>query len=126
MLALLSGYVAAGHLVLAGILERQANRSRRLFPWLPLEVADTEDGWILISRRWLNLRERCSGGRGNSLYNPSLMSQITRCPSCATTLQGSGGGPVAHLEGMGALREMQGGIRCLCHCCRWRLESAVA
>ena len=48
---LLCGYVApGGHLVLAGILERQADELKEAYaPWLRLEVADTEDGWILMT-----------------------------------------------------------------------------
>jgi len=50
---LLCSYVAAGgHLVLAGILERQADELKEAYaPWLPLEVADAEDGWILMTAR---------------------------------------------------------------------------
>ena len=50
---LLCGHVAAGgHLVLAGILERQRDELREAYaPWLQLEVADTEDGWILMTAR---------------------------------------------------------------------------
>jgi ribosomal protein L11 methyltransferase len=48
---LLSGHVAAGgHLVLAGILERQAEELQAAYaPWLSLTVADSEDGWILMT-----------------------------------------------------------------------------
>ena len=48
---LLSGHVrAGGHLVLAGILERQAAELKEAYaPWLALEVSDTEDGWILMT-----------------------------------------------------------------------------
>lgn len=48
---LLCSYVAeGGHLVLAGILERQADELKQAYaPWLPLEVADSEDGWILMT-----------------------------------------------------------------------------
>ncbi len=48
---LLAGHVAAGgHLVLAGILERQADELKAAYaPWLALEVSDTEDGWILMT-----------------------------------------------------------------------------
>jgi ribosomal protein L11 methyltransferase len=48
---LLCGHVAAGgHLVLAGILERQADELRAAYaPWLALEVGDTQDGWILMT-----------------------------------------------------------------------------
>jgi ribosomal protein L11 methyltransferase len=48
---LLCGHVApGGHLVLAGILERQADELKAAYaPWLALEVADTEDGWILMT-----------------------------------------------------------------------------
>lgn len=47
---LLAGHVApGGHLVLAGILERQAAELAAAYaPWLALEVADREDGWILM------------------------------------------------------------------------------
>jgi len=50
---LLSGHVApGGHLVLAGILERQADELKAAYaPWLALEVADSEDGWILMTAR---------------------------------------------------------------------------
>ena len=38
-----------GHLVLAGILERQAEDLRLAYaPWLTLEVRDREDGWALM------------------------------------------------------------------------------
>lgn len=41
---------AGGHLVLAGILERQAAELQEAYaPWLPLEVSDAEDGWILMT-----------------------------------------------------------------------------
>jgi len=48
---LLCSYVAeGGHLVLAGILERQAGELKEAYaPWLALEVADSEDGWILMT-----------------------------------------------------------------------------
>jgi ribosomal protein L11 methyltransferase len=48
---LLAGHVAAGgHLVLAGILERQADELKAAYaPWLALEVSDQEDGWILMT-----------------------------------------------------------------------------
>lgn len=43
---------AGGHLVLAGILERQADELKKAYaPWLALEVADSEDGWILMTAR---------------------------------------------------------------------------
>ncbi|QAZ38960.1 50S ribosomal protein L11 methyltransferase [Methylibium sp. Pch-M] len=50
---LLSAHVAAGgHLVLAGILERQAAELQAAYaPWLALEVSDREDGWILMTAR---------------------------------------------------------------------------
>ena len=50
---LLCGYVASGgHLVLAGILERQAEELKEAYaPWLALDVADAEDGWILMTAR---------------------------------------------------------------------------
>ena len=41
-----------GHLVLAGILERQADELKQAYaPYLALEVADSEDGWILMTAR---------------------------------------------------------------------------
>ena len=48
---LLCAHVAqGGHLVLAGILDRQADELKDAYaPWLGLEVADTEDGWILMT-----------------------------------------------------------------------------
>jgi ribosomal protein L11 methyltransferase len=48
---LLSAHVAGGgHLVLAGILERQADElSEAYAPWLTLEVRDREEGWILMT-----------------------------------------------------------------------------
>jgi ribosomal protein L11 methyltransferase len=39
-----------GHLVLAGILDRQADELKAAYaPWCALEVADQEDGWILMT-----------------------------------------------------------------------------
>ena len=48
---LLCAHVAAdGDLVLAGILERQADALKLAYaPWLSLRVADAEDGWILMT-----------------------------------------------------------------------------
>ena len=48
---LLAGHVApAGHLVLAGILARQADELKAAYaPWLALQVSDSEDGWILMT-----------------------------------------------------------------------------
>jgi ribosomal protein L11 methyltransferase len=52
---LLAAHVApAGHLVLAGILERQADELRAAYGAttpLALSVADTEDGWVLMTAR---------------------------------------------------------------------------
>ena len=50
---LLCGHVApGGSLVLAGILERQADELKQAYaPWMALQVADTEDGWILMTAR---------------------------------------------------------------------------
>ena len=43
---------SGGHLVLAGILERQAEELQQAYaPWLALDVADAEDGWILMTAR---------------------------------------------------------------------------
>ncbi len=39
-----------GHLVLAGILERQADELARAYaPWLQLSIDDRDDGWILMT-----------------------------------------------------------------------------
>lgn len=50
---LLAGHVApGGWLVLAGMLERQADELRAAYaPQLAIEVLDTEDGWILMGGR---------------------------------------------------------------------------
>ena len=50
---LLCGHVeAGGDLVLAGILERQADELKEAYaPWCALTVSDTEDGWILMTAR---------------------------------------------------------------------------
>jgi len=50
---LLCAHVAGGGtLVLAGILERQADELQAAYaPWLALSVADAEDGWILMTAR---------------------------------------------------------------------------
>ncbi|MDZ4360981.1 MAG: 50S ribosomal protein L11 methyltransferase, partial [Variovorax sp.] len=50
---LLRSHVAAGgSLVLAGILERQADELKAAYaPYAALEVSDTEDGWILMTAR---------------------------------------------------------------------------
>jgi len=50
---LLSAHVApGGHLVLAGILERQADELTEAYrPWCALEISDAEDGWILMTAR---------------------------------------------------------------------------
>ncbi len=43
---------SGGHLVLAGILERQADELKQAYaPWLALDVTDAEDGWILMTAR---------------------------------------------------------------------------
>jgi ribosomal protein L11 methyltransferase len=48
---LLCGHLAPGaHLVMAGILSRQADELREAYaPWLQLAVSDEEDGWILMT-----------------------------------------------------------------------------
>ena len=48
---LLCGHVqAGGDLVLAGILDRQADQLVEAYaPWLTLQVSDAEDGWILMT-----------------------------------------------------------------------------
>jgi ribosomal protein L11 methyltransferase len=50
---LLCGHVAeGGDLVLAGILERQADELKEAYvPWVSLQVSDAEDGWILMTAR---------------------------------------------------------------------------
>ncbi|MGV1043740.1 50S ribosomal protein L11 methyltransferase [Limnohabitans sp.] len=50
---LLCAYVqSGGSLVLAGILERQADELKAAYaPWVQLEVADAEDGWILMTAK---------------------------------------------------------------------------
>jgi ribosomal protein L11 methyltransferase len=50
---LLSGHVApGGDLVLAGILDRQADELKAAYaPWLALQVIDQDDGWILMVGR---------------------------------------------------------------------------
>ncbi len=47
---LLCGHLAPGaHLVLAGILDRQAEELQTAYaPWVALEVLDQDDGWILM------------------------------------------------------------------------------
>jgi ribosomal protein L11 methyltransferase len=43
---------AGGSLVLAGILERQADELKAAYaPWVQLDVADAEDGWILMTAK---------------------------------------------------------------------------
>ena len=47
---LVSHVQAGGHLVLAGILERQADELKEAYaPYIQLDVADSEDGWILMT-----------------------------------------------------------------------------
>jgi ribosomal protein L11 methyltransferase len=42
----------AGDLVLAGILDRQADELKAAYaPWLELQVCDADDGWILMAAR---------------------------------------------------------------------------
>jgi ribosomal protein L11 methyltransferase len=50
---LLCSYVApGGHLVLAGILERQAEELKAAYaPWVALEVTDAQEGWILMTAK---------------------------------------------------------------------------
>ena len=51
---LLCAHVAkGGHLVLAGILERQSIELKAAYaPWCALEVVDSHDGWILMTARF--------------------------------------------------------------------------
>jgi ribosomal protein L11 methyltransferase len=48
---LLAGHLASGaSLVLAGILERQADELRHAYaPWCAIDVAATQDGWVLMT-----------------------------------------------------------------------------
>ena len=47
-----SRVASGGNLVLAGILERQADELKAAYsPYCKLQVADTEDGWILMTAR---------------------------------------------------------------------------
>lgn len=48
---LLCAHVATGgSLVLAGILERQADELKAAYaPWIQLEVSDSQDGWVLMT-----------------------------------------------------------------------------
>lgn len=50
---LLCAHVApGGSLVLAGILERQAEELQQAYaPWVSLEISDAEEGWILMTAR---------------------------------------------------------------------------
>ena len=50
---LLCAYVApGGSLVLAGILERQADELKLAYsPWIRLEMTDTQEGWILMTAK---------------------------------------------------------------------------
>ena len=50
---LLCAHVASGgDLVLAGILDRQADELKAAYaPWVELQVADTQEGWILMTAR---------------------------------------------------------------------------
>jgi len=50
---LLCGHVQpGGALVLAGVLERQTEELQQAYaPWLTLQVADAEDGWVLLTAR---------------------------------------------------------------------------
>ncbi|MDR0478768.1 MAG: 50S ribosomal protein L11 methyltransferase [Burkholderiaceae bacterium] len=50
---LLAAHVAdGGALVLAGILERQTAELQAAYqPWLALDVADTQEGWVLLAAR---------------------------------------------------------------------------
>jgi ribosomal protein L11 methyltransferase len=50
---LLCAHLAPGaHLILAGILERQADELKEAYaPWVSLEVSDSEEGWILMTAK---------------------------------------------------------------------------
>jgi ribosomal protein L11 methyltransferase len=66
---LLAGHVApGGWLVMAGILERQADALKAAYaPWMDLRVADLEDGWILMTaQRPADPQNRPSGPTGLS------------------------------------------------------------
>jgi ribosomal protein L11 methyltransferase len=76
---LLCAHVApGGSLVLAGILERQAELQVAYAPHCAAGCGDAEDGWILMTA---TLPER-PGDRAP--YNLAHMSLITRCPACGT------------------------------------------
>jgi ribosomal protein L11 methyltransferase len=51
---LLCAHVASGgYLVMAGILERQADELKAAYaPWCDLQVTDSEDGWILMTAQF--------------------------------------------------------------------------
>jgi ribosomal protein L11 methyltransferase len=51
---LLCAHVApGGHLVLAGILERQVDELQAAYrPWCALQVSDSDDGWVLMTARF--------------------------------------------------------------------------
>jgi ribosomal protein L11 methyltransferase len=57
---LLGAQVAAGgHLILAGILERQVDELRFAYaPWLALSVHAREEGWVLLTGRRVDGRKR--------------------------------------------------------------------
>ena len=74
----------AARLVLAGILERQADELKLAYaPYARLEVSDSEDGWILMTAR-SSLRDAAVGRQPTI---GALMSLVTRCPACATTFK---------------------------------------
>jgi ribosomal protein L11 methyltransferase len=56
----LAGHVApGGWLVMAGILERQADElSAAYAPWLEVAAADREDGWVLMTARRVDAESR--------------------------------------------------------------------
>jgi ribosomal protein L11 methyltransferase len=80
---LLCAHVApGGQLVLAGILERQAEELRAAYaPWLALQVQEADEGWILMTAQRPGANAAIIRG----------MSFITRCPSCGTAFKVVGG-----------------------------------
>ena len=66
-----------GHLILAGILERQTDELRAAYaPWLLLDVHDREDGWVLMV-----------GQRDTADSPRRAMSLATRCVACGTVFR---------------------------------------
>ena len=108
---LLCEHVApGGSLVLAGILERQADELKLAYaPYAALEVSDSEDGWILMTARPLLASCGCARRRGATLQS-APHEPGHPLPRLRHHFQG-GAGPASHLRRMGALRPLQRGVR---------------